>query len=180
MVKRIYLFIIIVFLIFFYSCKTAQLSKTSTNEAKRSSEKRFYKYYSKKLGIALSGEEDKHFIKEIAEWIGAPYHLGGYSKSGTDCSGFVYSIYKNVYNFSLYRQAEDMVKNTKPADKANLSTGDLVFFKISGNKISHVGIYLESNKFVHASSSKGVMISDLDEPYFIRDYCCAGRVMKNE
>ena len=180
MFKKNYPYIIGVFLIFFYSCKTAQISESSANEKNNKSEKRFYKYYSNKLGIELSGKEDKRFIREIAEWLGTPYHFGGCSKKGTDCSGFVYTVYKNIYNISLYRQAEDMVKNTKPVEKINLKISDLIFFKTSGDKISHVGIYIENNKFAHSSSSKGVMISDLNEPYFIEHYYCAGRVKKNE
>jgi len=180
MFKKIYPFLIVIFIIFFYSCKTAQISETSANEENNKSEKRFYKHYSKKLGIELSGKEDKCFIKEIAEWLGTPYHFGGCSKSGTDCSGFVYTVYKNIFNIFLYRQAEEMVKNTKPVEKINLKTSDLIFFKTSGDKISHVGIYIENNKFVHASSAKGVIISDLNEPYFIEHYYCAGRVKKNE
>ena len=172
MLKNTYLLFILVFFIFFYSCKTAQISKDSREK------KNFYTYYSKKLGVQLTGKEDKQFIKEISEWIGTPYHYGGCTKSGTDCSGLVYTVYKDVYNISLYRQADDMVKNTKPIEKTELSTSDLVFFKISGDKISHVGIYIDNSKFIHASSSKGVMISDLNEPYFAEHYFCAGRVKK--
>ena len=58
-----------------------------------------------------------------------------------------------------------------------LQQGDIIFYKINGQKISHVGIYISKNHFVHASTSKGVMINSLDEPYYKKYYSGAGRVL---
>ncbi len=137
----------------------------------------FYNKYSKILGVKLTGLEDKKFIEEVAGWIGTPYVYGGESKKGVDCSGFVKTLYKDVYNLNLYRTAFDLVKNCDPVKKKNLKTGDLIFFKINSDKISHVGIYLDDGKFIHASSSKkGVMVSDLNEAYFKKYFYSAGRL----
>ena len=96
----------------------------------------FYPKYSKKLGVVLIGNEDKKFIETIAGWIGVPYVYGGVSKKGTDCSGMVQAIFKDLYNISLYRTAFDMVKDCDLVKKKDLRFRDLVFFKIDSRKVS--------------------------------------------
>ncbi|MBN1252105.1 MAG: C40 family peptidase [Bacteroidales bacterium] len=137
--------------------------------------KNFYAIYSQKLGVQLNGNEDKKFIKAISDWKGTPYRYGGTSRKGTDCSGFVSSIYKEVYNKNLHRNSLDMLKDVKKISKKNLKTGDLIFFKTSGKKVSHVGIYIADNKFIHAAS-KGVVINDLDQEYYKKAYYKSGKV----
>jgi len=94
----------------------------------------------------------------------------------------VYSVYKNVYNKTLERNSADMLhKNCKKVSKGKLKEGDLVFFNTSSksrsdSNISHVGIYLKENKFLHASTSKGVNVSDLDDDYYRKTWVCGGRV----
>jgi lipoprotein Spr/probable lipoprotein NlpC len=139
-------------------------------------DKNFYAYYSKKLGINLTGKENKKLIKTVAGWKGTPYKYGGTTKSGTDCSGFVSQIYKEVYGIKLHRTSRDMYKNdVKRISKNNLKCGDLVFFKTSGKKVSHVGIYIADNKFIHAAS-KGVVVNSLDDSYYKKTYYKSGRV----
>jgi len=87
---------------------------------------------------------------------------------------------RNVYNVDLNRTAQEQFDNSQPIEMQDLKEGDLVFFQTSGRKISHVGIYLLNNKFAHASSSQGVGISDLNDPYWRSRYRGAGRVMPNE
>lgn len=134
-----------------------------------------YKKYSKTFGAEFTGTEDKKLLEELSTWIGVPYVYGGESKTGTDCSGMVQTVFKTVYNASLYRTAYDLEKNCDSVKKKDLKCGDLVFFKINSAKISHVGICLANNKFIHASS-KGVMVSDLTEAYYTKYYYSAGRV----
>ncbi len=142
----------------------------------KQSDKDFYTYYSKKLGVNLSGKENKKLIKTISEWKGTPYKYGGTSKSGTDCSGFVSSVYKTVYGKKLHRSSRDMYQyDVNKISKKNLKCGDLIFFKTSGKKVSHVGIYIADNKFIHAAS-KGVVVNDLDESYYKKTYYKSGRV----
>ena len=148
---------------------------TSCGTTKKQSNKDFYSYYSRKLGVNLTGKEDKKLIKVMAEWKGTRYKYGGTSKSGTDCSGFVGSVYSEVYGKKLHRTSRDMIKDVRKISKKNLDTGDLIFFKTSGRKISHVGIYVADNKFIHAAS-KGVVVNDLDQSYYKKAYYKSGKV----
>ena len=116
-----------------------------------------------------------HFIDE---WYGVRYRLGGDSKSGIDCSAFVQKMYEQVFGINLVRTALEQFNRTQlVTDKAECKEGDLVFFHIHSSRISHVGIYLMNNFFVHASSSHGIMISSLDDKYWTRNFACAGRVL---
>ena len=124
-----------------------------------------YGYLSRRLGISI-GKHDKENLD------------GGNTKKGCDCSGFVSQVYKAVYGKSLERNSAAIRdKNCSKIRRSQLRTGDLVFFKTgSSRKINHVGIYLKDDKFIHASSSKGVIVSSLEEKYYIRRYVCSGRV----
>ncbi|MDF1880213.1 C40 family peptidase [Sulfurimonas sp. MAG313] len=102
-------------------------------------------------------------------WKGTPYRYGGLSKNGVDCSGFVYQTYKQLFKIKLPRSTKDQVRQGKRVYVSQLRAGDLVFFK-TGRNVRHVGIYLEKGKFLHASSSKGVMISTLLTGYWKSKY----------
>lgn len=118
----------------------------------------------------------------VDEWRGTRYRYGGTSKSGTDCSGFVYRLFESVYGINVGRQSSaDLMAKTSRVGKSQLREGDMVFFNINnrrGGRASHVGVYLKNNKFVHATTRNGVIISDLNEPYYKRTYIGAGRVIK--
>ncbi len=110
------------------------------------------------------------------DWIGTPHVNGGMSKQGVDCSGFVDNVYMDVYGISLPRQSQDIEKVVEPIDdKTQLKEGDLVFFNAKDGKVNHVGIYIKEDTFIHASSSKGVMISNLNEKYWANIYRRGGR-----
>ncbi len=151
------------------------LSIACNTSKKTSKSKDSFKTYSKKFGVEFTGKEDKKLLAELSTWIGVPYAYGGESKKGTDCSGMVQTVFKTVYKVSLSRSAYDQKKDCDKVRKKNLKCGDLVFFKINSKKISHVGIYLAKNKFIHASS-KGVMVNDLTEEYYSKYYYSAGKV----
>lgn len=112
----------------------------------------------------------------IEEWYGTPYRFGGTSKAGIDCSAFVRQLYDDVYNLGLLRTSIEQFATSLFINKEELKEGDLVFFKIHSKRISHVGVYLSEGKFVHASVSQGVVISDLADKYWIRYYAGAGRI----
>lgn len=134
----------------------------------------------KSLDIRLGRHDNKALYKEIKTWLGTPYSGGGHTKQvGTDCSGFVMEIYLTVYNIALERRGSlQYSKNCTPIEKSELREGDLVFFHGgSGDRITHVGLYLKNNKFVHASSSRGVVVSDLTHKYYVDHYYSAGRVL---
>lgn len=137
----------------------------------------FYKRYSRKLGLKLDYSEDKDLLKTVTGWLGTPYSYGSSSKRGTDCSGFVTRIYRDVYGIDLSRSSRSMFDDVTRIRKDSIRTGDLVFFRRSPKQpIFHVGIYLKDNKFVHSATSGGVMISSLKDPYYRNYYYAAGRV----
>lgn len=155
------------------------LAKDSSSSIKKDvASKSFYSKYSQKWGVELKGNEDEKLIKEIDSWLGTPYVYGGASKKGTDCSGMILSIYKTVYGFSLNRSAFDMQKDVAFVDLKKAKLGDVLFFKINGERVSHVGLYLGDNKFIHATTSKGVIISNLEEKYYATRYYKCGRLLK--
>lgn len=115
-------------------------------------------------------------MRVIDTWIGTPYKYGGESRSGADCSGFVKAVYSEVYGISLPRTTQAMLESARGINPDQLRPGDLVFFEIS-RKNFHVGIYTGDRKFAHASEKKGVIISSMDEPYYIRTFVKAGRFL---
>jgi len=135
-------------------------------------------FYSPKLKMQFATAKYKDLVKTAASWLGTPYRYGSGSKRGTDCSGFVTSIYREVYGIKLSRSSHSMyAQNVKKVKKANLRTGDLVFFKRGPKQpIFHVGIYLKNGKFIHSATNGGVMVSSLKEPFYSKTYYAGGRV----
>lgn len=122
---------------------------------------------------SLSIERDLR--REIQSWLGTPYRYGGNNSKGTDCSGFVQAVYQKVYGISLPRTSRDMYARSKKVKAANLREGDLVFFDESGKGVSHVGIYLGEGQYVHASSSKGVVLTPLNSAWSRQKWAGGGR-----
>ena len=132
--------------------------------------------YSNELGIDIETISNPFLYEYVNEWLGTPYRYSGESKNGIDCSGLVCELYKSAYQKILTGSAKEIYDKSDPIKKENLQEGDLVFFKIRKGRISHIGIYLGSNKFAHASTSRGVIISDLNEPYYKKYYYKGGRL----
>lgn len=121
---------------------------------------------------------DTIMLRSIDQWWGTRYCLGGNSKNCVDCSAFTKSVLKDVYGVDLPRTAHEQYAATQRIEPEELQEGDLVFFYTSGRRISHVGVYIMNNKFVHASASQGVTVSDLNDPYWKDRYRGAGRIIK--
>jgi lipoprotein Spr len=133
--------------------------------------------YSILMDVPVESISNIALLKKIDEWIGTPYVYGGGSKNGVDCSYFALDVMQGTFNIKLNRTAAEQYLQSKRVDWNELKEGDLIFFKTEGpNKVSHVGIYLTNNKFVHASTSQGVTISDLADPYWQRRLYSLGRV----
>lgn len=130
------------------------------------------------LGVDINLEDNHKLYLEAADWIGAPYRGGGDSKKGTDCSGLVYQIYKKVYRIQVPRNSEELKDKSYKVAKRNLKEGDLVFFSSSRSrkKVAHVGIYLKNGRFIHSSTSRGVIVSRLGEDYYSRHWISGGRM----
>jgi lipoprotein Spr len=133
--------------------------------------------YSNILGFNINYVNNPRLYNAVCEWMGVPYKYSGKSKNGIDCSGFICKVYRDCYKLDLTGNASDIYRNSKPIRRSELQEGDLVFFKINKKRITHVGIYLGQNRFVHASSHNGVMVSDLDDPYFQQYFFKGGRMI---
>ena len=126
----------------------------------------------------LSTVVNKNLNSFISQWYGVPYLYGGTTKLGIDCSAFVQRLYEKVYQTDLVRTANQQFSSSLYiSDWSKLNEGDLVFFKIRSSAISHVGVYLGEGKFVHASRTKGVMISNLNENYWGKYYVGGGKII---
>ncbi len=136
-------------------------------------------YFSQIMGVATSATSNVKLFQFVYDWIGTPYHLGGDTKRGIDCSGFAYQLYNKVFNTAIGNNSRNIFSMVNPVDKEELKEGDLIFFKIHSRSITHVGVYIGDGKFAHASSSKGVMISHLADPYWERYYYKGGRLLSD-
>lgn len=115
-------------------------------------------------------------IAHSYSYLGTPYRYGGTSYSGIDCSGFTMKVFAQ-FGIYLPHGASDQYALSTPVTTEERAPGDLVFFNTSGYGIGHVGIYLGGGQFIHASTSRGVIISSLYESYYARTYLFAGRII---
>jgi lipoprotein Spr len=130
------------------------------------------------LDMPVEMINDSKLLELIESWYGTKYKYGGDNRQGVDCSGFAKAFMSSYYDINLTRSSADQYKQcATKVKKKKLKQGDLVFFKTRGAKggITHVGVYLCNNKFVHAATSSGVMISDLDEDYYKARFVGGGR-----
>lgn len=129
------------------------------------------------LGMDIGPKDNHRLYLTAAEWIGTPYRSGGHTKRGTDCSGLTGEIYRKVYRVRLPRSTGEQLAACRKVARRGLKEGDLVFFHNgkSRKKVTHVGIYLKDDKFVHASTSRGVIVSSLNENYWRRCWMRGGR-----
>ncbi|MGE5544501.1 MAG: C40 family peptidase [Bacillota bacterium] len=110
--------------------------------------------------------------------LGSPYRYGGTNARGFDCSGFVSHVFSLV-DIKLPRSSREQAKVGYHVDKDKLIPADLVFFKTGGSsKINHVGIYLGDNRFIHSSTTRGIVITSLNDKYYQKAYYGARRVLK--
>jgi cell wall-associated NlpC family hydrolase len=152
--------LLVTFLVFVAGCKSTKSPNKDIRETGSliSLEKR--------LGVSLPEGANKYYYEEIASWLGAPYKYGGTEKSGTDCSGFVMIVYDRVFGIKLDHQSSLQKEKSRSVKASTLKEGDLYFFKLDGKKVSHVGMHVAPDYFIHASTKKGVVVSKLSEPYY--------------
>lgn len=113
----------------------------------------------------------------IREWHKTPYRFGGTQKSGIDCSAFTQKLYKEIYDLTLQRMVSLQRKQVIPVEKSKLIQGDLIFFHTTRPGLSHVGVYLGGGLFIHASATRGVVIDNLDSPYYTKAFRVGGRMV---
>lgn len=115
----------------------------------------------------------------IDHWYGVRYKYGGNTRKGIDCSAFSQRLYGNVYCLNIKRTSKQQFKKCQHFDDiSEAEEGDLLFFRINHIRISHVGVYLANGYFVHATRSRGIIISSINDKYWQRRYASCGRVDK--
>ncbi|KRB54231.1 C40 family peptidase [Flavobacterium sp. Root186] len=133
-----------------------------------------------------SKKENRSIVKNLIETatdnIGVKYKAGGTTKSGFDCSGLVYTTFESE-NIKLPRSSFEQAKIGKIIPLNDAKKGDLIFFKTNKSKqINHVGLITEVNsneiKFIHSSTSKGVIISSTKEAYYKNSFEQVNRVIE--
>ncbi len=132
--------------------------------------------YAEVLGVRANQLQNLTLYAYINDWMGTPHRLGGTNSRGVDCSAFVGMVMRDVYGKSVPRASREMAAQVKRKYERQLREGDLVFFSFGRRDIDHVGIYLHNNKFVHVSTTKGVIISDLHDSWYYKYFTRAGSI----
>jgi murein DD-endopeptidase / murein LD-carboxypeptidase len=163
--------ILLIFFLVIIGCHSSK--KIQKSPPKKNSDQALLDQYSAIIGEQVSNGK---LFKTVDLFMGTPYKYGGKDLSGIDCSGLVTAIYRDALGETLVGPSYTMYEKVKSVKTDELYEGDLVFFKIKSNRVSHVGIYLANRKFIHSSSSKGVIISSLDDKYYSTYYIGGGRI----
>ena len=176
MLNQILFLILIAFTI--ASCSTnSKISKQTTNkhisikEIEETEAKGKIEVQKPKKKISIKHKLETHYNQYKA----VPYKYGGTSIKGFDCSGFVQFTYKNIFNISLPRTTRLMLNEGTAIKKTQLRIGDLVIFRTS-KRYRHVGIFMGDNQFMHVSTKKGLMKSNLNNPYWLKHYLTSRRI----
>lgn len=126
------------------------------------------------LPAHLPNELKKALQAQHQEWRGTRYRLGGMSRNGIDCSGFVHLTFQKRLGMNVPRDTGNLVRQGRDVAKKDLQIGDLVFFRTG--RSNHVGIYMDNGQFMHASTRQGVKISRMGDAYWTRTYWKAKRL----
>lgn len=153
----------------------------ASNEVKPSGSQTNTEGGSAELIALLKGIADpmaRDLLTEAGTWIGTQYVYGGETRAGTDCSGLVMSLYRDVCGVKIPRTTRDQVRYCTQIARNRLVPGDLIFFGrgASPDSVSHVGMYIGDGRMVHASSSRGVIVSSFDSGYWAERYTTGARV----
>lgn len=126
----------------------------------------------------LIDDVTKAIINEAYTWLGTRYVYGGHARNGTDCSGMIMEIFLKVMNLKLPRSSKEQQAYCAAIERGALRPGDLIFFRTGrGPEVSHVGLYIGDNQMIHASSSRGVVVSNIFDDYYVRHYHSSGHIM---
>jgi len=157
------IFFLIVIIFFLSSCGTKKYTVKSDTKASKAAD-------------AMASLKSKSLYRFITDWTGVRYRFGGLDKNGIDCSGFAFLLEKEIYGVTLPRISRDQANVIRRKDVDNLKEGDLVFFSFGGNDVDHVGVYLNNGFFVHASTTRGVIVDDLTLPAYQKVLVKSGSV----
>lgn len=132
--------------------------------------------YSAMMGVDVSSIQNGRLYAFVDQWMGTPYRFGGLDHDGIDCSGLSFLLQQQVYGINIPRTTGQQVQIIKRKYEEELQEGDLLFFDYDGKKFSHVGVYLQNGYYVHASSTRGVTITKLHDPYTYKYFSRCGAV----
>ena len=129
------------------------------------------------LGIRSTRSDNTALLTTCASYLGTPYKYGGNDRDGLDCSGLTSIVYRDVYGILLHRRSIDQYEKDVPEPRmADFRQGDLLFFTTNGRgTCSHVGIFLKDGRFIHASSTRGVVVDNLSDDYYSTRFLGGGR-----
>lgn len=154
-------------------------AKHDTHKGKKSDKKKDKTHG--KTTVRVRASADAQRVIEVAyDWLGTPYLYGGNTRRGVDCSGLVCIAFDQGAGIKLPRSSSDQADWCTRISRESLMPGDLVFFtnKRGGSRINHVAIYVGDNNIVHSTTSRGVIVSCLDEEYWRSHFHCCGRALK--
>ncbi len=158
-----YTFYLIAIMLFLTSCGTRKYTVKSDTKAAKAAD-------------AMANLQSKSLYRFITDWTGVKYRYGGLDKGGVDCSGFAFLLEKEIYGITLPRISREQANVVRRKDINNLKEGDLVFFSFGGYDVDHVGVYLNNGFFVHASTTRGVIVDDLTLPAYQKVLVKSGSV----
>jgi len=136
--------------------------------------------YSAILGVNKSDIQNGRLYEFVDDWMGTPYRFGGQDKDGIDCSGLAQLLEAQVFNVTIPRSTGQQINVIKRKYEEELVEGDLLFFDYDGKKFSHVGVYLQNGYYVHASSTRGVTITQLHDPYTYKYFSRCGSIIPDQ
>lgn len=126
-------------------------------------------------GSISDGTISRLLLKEYKLWKGTPHVMGGNTRNGVDCSGFVHQIFKRVLKINVPRSTQIFMTAGKKIQKSELRPGDIIIFKPPSYP-RHIGIFTGNNKFIHTSKSKGVTMTNLNNKYWKKCYYSSRRL----
>lgn len=168
-IRTLYIFLLLPAMIALSSCHTSKKGKKLQGQPVKV----------ETISVKKLKGEEKKLVEEALTWQGTPYKYGASEKKrGTDCSGLVLKVYEEVTRKKLPRNSAKQAEFCKKIKKGDVRPGDLVFFATGSDpkKISHVGMMIGDESFIHASTKKGVIISEMTTPYYQRTFIMYGRV----
>lgn len=159
--------------------KGLEVSKIVTTTT--TSEKTAKEIEDDKMLASMYSSKANYLIAKASENLGTPYRSGGINSAGFDCSGLMFSTFKNI-DMILPRSSFDMANYGKKVDRSTAQKGDLIFFAtFGGRRVSHVGMITEilddEIKFIHSSTQSGVIISSTKEDYYAKNFVQINRVL---
>lgn len=135
-----------------------------------------------RLGVDIDYDDNHALFLYSSKWLGTPYKYGGNDKRGVDCSGLSCAVYRDVFKMKISRTSRHQYERDFCTfkNKRNLKPGDLVFFTSPGASgvVNHVGVYLKGGRFIHSSSTKGVVVADLENRYWRENWVGGGTICK--